>query len=109
EKVVRDREKEDEAQSHAKDGDLVTVFAIGRKEVEQGNDDKGQSRQRRQEPGLLHTDRGYHRSVLTSSTLAVSRLRNTRMMIPSARPTSAAATVMTKMAKMTPRKSSESV
>ena len=39
----------------------------------------------------------YHFSVSTSSTFAVPRFRKTRRMMPSARPTSAAAMVITKI------------
>ena len=47
-------------------------------------------------------DAAHHLSASTSSTFAVPRFRNTRRTMPSARPTSAAAMVITKMAKMMP-------
>ena len=104
EQVDRDREEEDERGGDGADGDEVA--AARQIAVEEGEQHEGNGRDRRDQPGLLHV---YHFSWLTSSTFAVARLRKTRRMIPSARPTSAAAMMITKTAKINPRKRAPSV
>ena len=73
---------------------------------EEGEHEEHARRDRGEQPGLFSSHQlscaPYHFRIAASSTLAVARLRNRRMTIASARPTSAAATVMTKTAKITP-------
>src|SRR5258707_470845 len=115
---MRDWEDERERCRHQQDGEPVALPRQPRTEDQEH--DEACSRQRRQHPRLLHAESGdvpapgyvllahpcadlhHQRSASTSSTFDVPRFRNTRSTTASASPTSAAAIVITKIAKMIP-------